>query len=80
MATLKIAITLSEEILSRLDELVASGFFPNRSKGLQIALAEKLSRISGSRLERECSKLDPELESQEADIGLLADLKEWPEY
>lgn len=80
MATSKITITLSEEILSKLDQLVKEGLFPNRSKGLQIALTEKLSRIFGTRLERECNKLDAEKEASEADIGHKADLEEWPEY
>jgi metal-responsive CopG/Arc/MetJ family transcriptional regulator len=39
-----IAITLENETLKRLDMLVKSNLFPNRSKAIQEAVAEKLAR------------------------------------
>jgi Arc/MetJ-type ribon-helix-helix transcriptional regulator len=76
----KVAITVDRELLAELDELIAARTFPNRSRAIEIALAEKLERLSGSRLTRECAKFDPREEQSLADLGLAADLKEWPEY
>ena len=45
MTTAKIAITIEEDILSRLDFLVKSHTFPNRSKAIQEAVKEKLNKI-----------------------------------
>ena len=80
MATSKIAITLDEEILKRLDQLVDEKQFPSRSRAIQEAVKEKLSRMDRTRLLRESAKLDPEFEQQMADEGLTEDIEEWPEY
>ena len=80
MATAKIAITIEEEILIRLDLLVKSRTFPNRSKAIQDAVKEKLSKIEKNRLEAECAKLDPKFEQALADEGLFSEIEEWPEY
>jgi len=80
MATAKIAITIEEEILIRLDLLVKSSVFPNRSKAIQDAIKEKLSKIEKNRLEAECTKLDPKFEQALADEGLFSEIEEWPEY
>jgi len=69
MAASKIAITIDERTLKRLDLLVKSEFFPNRSKAIQQAVTEKLNRIDKSRLARECAKLDPEFEQSLAEEG-----------
>ncbi len=80
MSTAKIAITIEEELLGELDRLVSSKVFPNRSKAIQEAIREKLSRLNKSRLARECAKLDPKLEKVLAEEGLSRDMREWPEY
>ena len=80
MATAKIAITIEEEILIRLDLLVKSRIFPNRSKAIQDAVKEKLTKIEKNRLEIECAKLDPKFEQAFADEGLFSEIEEWPEY
>ena len=80
MAASKIAITLENDMLKRLDMLVKSNFFPNRSKAIQEAVAEKLKRIEKSRLAQECTKLDPEFEQSLAEEGFTSELEEWPEY
>jgi len=80
MAASKIAITLEKEMLKRLDMLVKSNLFPNRSKAIQEAVAEKLKRIEKSRLAQECSKLDPQFEQSLAEEGFTSELEEWPEY
>ena len=80
MAASKIAITLEKDMIKRLDMLVKSNFFPNRSKAIQAAVAEKLKRIEKSRLAQECAKLDPEFEQSLAEEGFTSELEEWPEF
>ena len=80
MATAKIAITLDEETLGRLDHLVREKAFPNRSRAIQAAVREKLERMERGRLARECAKLDPSQEQALADEGLTEDLSSWPAY
>lgn len=80
MAASKIAITLENEMLKRLDMLVKSNVFPNRSKAIQEAVAEKLTRMEKSRLAQECAKLDPDFEQTLAEEGFTPELEEWPEY
>lgn len=80
MAASKIAITLETNMLKRLDMLVKSKIFPNRSKAIQEAVADKLKRIEKSRLAQECAKLDPEFEQSLAEEGFTSELEEWPEY
>ena len=80
MPRAKIAITLDEATLTRLDRLVEEEFFPNRSQAIEEAVSEKLERLERSRLARECSKLDPMFEKGLAEEGVSEDLAEWPEY
>ena len=80
MSTAKIAITIEEGLLGKLDRLVSSKVFPNRSKAIQEAVQEKLSRINRSRLARECAKLDPKFEKALAEEGISQDVGEWPRY
>jgi len=80
MAASKIAITLERNMVKKLDMLVKSNFFPNRSKAIQEAVAEKLKRIEKSRLAQECTKLNPEFEQSLAEEGFTSELEKWPEY
>jgi metal-responsive CopG/Arc/MetJ family transcriptional regulator len=80
MGKAKVAITLEDNLLTRLDQLVASQRFPSRSGAIAEAVEEKLSRLDRSRLSRECAKLDAVQEQSLADEGLAEDLAEWPEY
>jgi len=80
MAASKIAITIDNNMLKRLDTLVKSKLFPNRSKAIQEAVAEKLMRMEKSRLAQECAKLDPDFEQSLAEEGFRSELEEWPEY
>jgi metal-responsive CopG/Arc/MetJ family transcriptional regulator len=80
MSTAKIAITIEEDVLDRLDKLVSSNVFPNRSKAIQEAIKEKLSRVNRSRLARECAKLDPAIEKALAEEGFSREIEGWPEY
>jgi metal-responsive CopG/Arc/MetJ family transcriptional regulator len=80
MARTKIAISLDEHTLRRLDQLVADAVFPSRSQAIQTAIEEKLARLEGSRLARECAKLDPAFEKALAEEGLSEDAAAWPVY
>jgi len=80
MAKSKIAISLDENTLEKLDQLVQKDVFPNRSQAIQTAVREKLKRLSRSRLARECAKLDPIFEKSLAEEGLSEETATWPEY
>lgn len=80
MAAHKVAITIERKLLERLDRAVAERKFPNRSRAIQEAVAEKLDRLERSRLAREAAKLDRDQERKLADEGLAGDAAQWPEY
>ena len=80
MSTAKIAISIDEQVLARLDRLVKTHIFPNRSKAIQAAVQEKLEQVEHGRLARECAKLDQKFEMAMAEEGFTAELDEWPEY
>jgi metal-responsive CopG/Arc/MetJ family transcriptional regulator len=80
MASAKIAITMEENTLHRLDRLVKARVFPNRSKAIQDAVAEKLEKLERNRLAIECAKLSPVMEKALAEEGMDEELKSWPEY
>jgi metal-responsive CopG/Arc/MetJ family transcriptional regulator len=76
----KIAITLDESLLQKIDRLVRQKTFPNRSKAIQQAVVEKIVRYDRNRLARECAKLDPDYEQVIAEEGMSAEVDQWPEY
>ena len=80
MTRAKVAVSLDEGLLNRLDRLVSKAVFPNRSQAIQVAVEEKLERLERSRLARECAKLDPDYEKSIAEEGLSEELSGWPEY
>lgn len=80
MGKSKVAISLDESTLNRLDKLVQKQVYPNRSQAIEEAVAEKLARIEKSRLAQECAKLDPVFEKALAEEGLSEDRAKWPEY
>jgi metal-responsive CopG/Arc/MetJ family transcriptional regulator len=80
MTVSKIAITIDDNTLKQLDSLVKSKLFPNRSRAIQVAIAEKLSRLGKNRLAQECAKLDSDFEQSLAEEGLSSELEEWPQY
>jgi Arc/MetJ-type ribon-helix-helix transcriptional regulator len=80
VASAKIAVSLNKETVDRLDRLVNEGVYPSRSRAVQEALEERLSRLSRDRLARECAKLDPEFESALAEEGMSSEVDQWPEY
>lgn len=78
MTTDKVAITMDRQILKRLDRLVAEKRFPNRSRAIQKAVEEKLSRLERTGLAREAAKLDRHFEQKLAEEGMAGEV-EWPE-
>jgi Arc/MetJ-type ribon-helix-helix transcriptional regulator len=80
MGSIKVAITIERDTLAGIDGLVARKIFPNRSRAIQAALAEKLERMERRRLAAECAKLDPQFEQALADEGLGVEAESWPEY
>ena len=80
MPRAKVAISLDESTLERLDKLVERAVFSNRSQAIQEAVDEKLARMDRSRLARECTKLDPTFEKALAEEGMSEDAAEWPAY
>ena len=80
MSKAKIAITLEQDSIKRLDHLVYEHIFSNRSQAIQEAVNDKIERLERNRLAKECAKLDPAFEKAMAEEGLTEDLNEWPKY
>jgi len=80
MSKAKIAISLGEQTLKRLDLLVQEKIFPNRSQAIEAVLMEKLDRLDRTRLARECAKIDLVEEKKLAEEGFSEELSRWPEY
>ncbi len=80
MGVAKVAVSLDERALARVDQLVKEGKFPSRSRLIQDAIAEKLERMRKTRLAAECAKLDPGFERAMAEEGLSEEVNSWPEY
>ena len=80
MPTTKVAVTIDTDLLAQVDQLVTQHVFPNRSKAIQAALHDKLTRLQRSRLARESAKLDSQAEQILAEEGMGQELAAWPEY
>ena len=80
MAKTKVAVSLDAKLVDRLNTLVSQARFPNRSQAIEVALEEKLERLSRVRLARECAKLDPREERGLAEEGMQEELASWPQY
>ena len=80
MPKTKVAVSLDAKLVDRLNTLVSQARFPNRSQAIEVALEEKLDRLSRVRLARECAKLDPREERGMAEEGMQEELASWPEY
>ncbi len=75
MAQARVAITLNQHLLARLDQLVSEQSFASRSQAIQEAVQEKLERLTQGRLARECAKLDPESEQRLAEEGMSTEVE-----
>jgi metal-responsive CopG/Arc/MetJ family transcriptional regulator len=70
MSVAKVAVSMDDVLLRRLDDLVDRAVFRSRSEAIQKAVAEKLARLDRSRLARECTKLSPDEEQEMAGEGI----------
>ena len=80
MSQAKVAVSIDEDLLKKVDNLVKKNVFSSRSQAIQIAIEDKLSRLHKTRLAQECAKLDPSYEQSLAEEGLSSETAEWPEY
>jgi metal-responsive CopG/Arc/MetJ family transcriptional regulator len=80
MSVAKVAISIDDRLLRRLDSLVEREVFRSRSEAIQKAVAEKLARMDRTRLAHECAKLLPTEEQEMAEEAIAKDAAEWPEY
>ncbi|HCC54216.1 MAG TPA: CopG family transcriptional regulator [Desulfobulbaceae bacterium] len=80
MGQAKVAITMDEMLLSELDSLVQKQLFPNRSRAIQVAVAEKLQRLAKKRLVVELGKLEVVEEQALAEEGIGLERDAWPPY
>ena len=80
MGAAKIAISIDESLLKKLDQLVKKGLFPNRSRAFQSALKDKIDKIERVRLSKECAKLDKKAEQAMAEDISKDEFDSWPEY
>ena len=80
MSATKVAISMDETLLQRLDRLVKTRSFRSRSQIIQEAVSEKIGRMDKSALARECAKLDRKSEQAMADEGLATEISAWPKY
>ena len=76
----KVAISMDETLLQRLDRLVKTRSFRSRSQMVQEAVSEKINRLDKSALVKECAKLDKKFEQAMADEGLATEIATWPKY
>ena len=79
MSTVKIAISMDEHFLQEVDRLVLNHVYPNRSKAIQDAVADKLARLRKTRLLRESRKLEVKEEQAAAEEWFSGE-EEWPEF
>lgn len=76
----KVAISIEESVLKKIDRLVKGKTFESRSQAFQRAAESTLEKVERSQLAAECAKLDKRFERKIADQGLKRDLEEWPDY
>lgn len=77
MSRTRIAISLDPAVLARVDRLIETGAYPNRSRAVEHALAETLARFEADAFARECAKLDPRFEKELAEEALALDAAAW---
>ncbi len=80
MSSAKVAISLDDRLLKRLDRLVKARVFRTRSEAIQKSVEEKLGRLDRSRLALECAKLSKTEEQAMAEESFHGDALEWPAY
>ena len=80
MSVAKIAISIDNHLLAKLDDFIALKKFKTRSQAIQMAVQDTIDRLDHKRLIHACSQLDIDSERRLADEGLKEDFDEWPEF
>jgi metal-responsive CopG/Arc/MetJ family transcriptional regulator len=80
MSVAKIAVTMEQGLVDQVDRLVREHVYPNRTRAIQDAVADKLRRMNRGRLARECAKLDPRFEQALAEEGVGAETAQLLKY
>ena len=80
MSVAKIAISIDDQLLARLDNFITQKKFKTRSQAIQLAVQNTIERLDHQRLIHACLQLDTQTERGLADEGLKKDLEEWPEF
>jgi Arc/MetJ-type ribon-helix-helix transcriptional regulator len=80
MTMAKIAVSIDDKQLKKIDFYVKNKVFKNRSQAFQQSINETLEHLEHGRLAKECAKLDAHFEQEMADLGLDEDMDEWPKY
>ena len=78
MPTMKVAITVDQQLLRLVDRWVIQGRYPSRSQAIQAAVREKIERWNHTRLADEVAKLNPKEERAMAEEAFAGDA--WPEF
>jgi metal-responsive CopG/Arc/MetJ family transcriptional regulator len=80
MSMAKVAISIDNEQLKRIDYYVKKKIFKNRSQAFQLSINQTLDHLEHNRLAQECEKLDVAFEQDIAEMGLDEDFETWPKY
>jgi metal-responsive CopG/Arc/MetJ family transcriptional regulator len=80
MSVAKVAISIEDKLLKKVDFYVKKGVYKSRSQAIQLAMNDAIAHLEHKRLANECAKLNINEEQQLADLGLNEDLNEWPKY
>jgi metal-responsive CopG/Arc/MetJ family transcriptional regulator len=80
MSTAKVTISINQNLLAQIDELVKAHMFSSRSQIVQEALEARLSELKRQQFDIECQKLQIEEEQSLADEGLANEVQQWPTY
>jgi metal-responsive CopG/Arc/MetJ family transcriptional regulator len=80
MSTAKIAVSIDNKQLKKIDFYVKKHVFKSRSQAFQISISQILEKLEHDRLAKECAKLNPIEEQEMADMDLDKDLASWPKY
>lgn len=76
----KIAITIDEEYLNKIDCLVKEHVVPSRSSIIEEAIQDKLVYFDHELLIQECQKLNKDEEQEMSEQGMNIESEEWPKY
>ena len=75
MAKQKVAITIDQYLVSKLDHMVAEGRYSSRSSAIEDAVSDRISRLERTRLAEESARLDPDFEQSLAEEGLEGEIE-----